>query len=84
MNYHHNFTQLEHHFGRDLWISRNGAIEAIQGQLGLIPGSMGTASYVVEGLGNPLSMNSSPRGEGRNFALDIHSRSASRGDNIAR
>ncbi|MCD1286506.1 MULTISPECIES: RtcB family protein [unclassified Brevibacterium] len=68
INCHHNFTQKEHHFGRNLWISRKGAISAREGQLGLIPGSMGTASYVVEGLGNKMSFNSSPHGAGRNFS----------------
>ena len=46
-------------------MSRKGAIEATPGQPGLIPGSMGTASYVVNGLGNPLSLNSAPHGAGR-------------------
>jgi tRNA-splicing ligase RtcB len=65
---HHNFTQRETHEGVDLWVSRKGAIEAKQGQPGLIPGSMGTASYVVTGLGNPESLNSSPHGAGRAFS----------------
>ena len=65
---HHNFTQHERHFGVDLWVSRKGAIEAKQGQPGLIPGSMGTASYVVTGLGNPESLNSSPHGAGRAYS----------------
>ena len=73
INCHHNFTQRERHFGKQVWVSRKGAIEATAGQPGLIPGSMGTASYVVEGLGNPVSLNSSPHGAGRNF-----SRSAAR------
>jgi tRNA-splicing ligase RtcB len=73
INCHHNFTQQEHHFGKDVWVSRKGAIEARAGKPGLIPGSMGTASYVVEGKGNALSLNSSPHGAGRNF-----SRSAAR------
>ncbi|MFL6095391.1 MAG: RtcB family protein, partial [Blastococcus sp.] len=67
-NCHHNFTQQERHFGVDLWVSRKGAIEAKKGQPGLIPGSMGTASYVVSGLGNPESLNSSPHGAGRAFS----------------
>jgi tRNA-splicing ligase RtcB (3'-phosphate/5'-hydroxy nucleic acid ligase) len=67
-NCHHNFTQQERHFGVDLWVSRKGAIEAKQGQGGLIPGSMGTASYVVSGLGNELSLNSSPHGAGRAYS----------------
>lgn len=56
-----------------VWLSRKGAIDATEGRPGLIPGSMGTASYVVTGLGNPLSLNSSPHGAGREY-----SRSAAR------
>jgi tRNA-splicing ligase RtcB (3'-phosphate/5'-hydroxy nucleic acid ligase) len=67
-NCHHNFTQRETHVGEDLWISRKGAIEARRGQDGLIPGSMGTASYVVTGLGNHESLNSSPHGAGRVYS----------------
>jgi tRNA-splicing ligase RtcB len=73
INCHHNFTQQEKHFGKDVWLSRKGAIEATVGKPGLIPGSMGTASYVVVGKGNPVSLNSSPHGAGRNY-----SRSAAR------
>ncbi|MFC7491276.1 MULTISPECIES: RtcB family protein [unclassified Knoellia] len=68
VNCHHNFTQQEKHWGRQLWVSRKGAIEAKVGQLGLIPGSMGTRSYVVEGLGNAMSLNSAPHGAGRLFS----------------
>ena len=64
----HNYTQQENHRGRNLWISRKGAISARAGQLGLIPGSMGTASYVVRGLGNEMSFNSAPHGAGRNYS----------------
>lgn len=73
VNCHHNFTQQEKHWGRELWVTRKGAIEAREGQAGLIPGSMGTASYVVEGLGNRMSLCSAPHGAGRMF-----SRSAAR------
>ncbi|MFC5503111.1 RtcB family protein [Lysinimonas soli] len=73
VNCHHNFTQLESHFGKDVWLSRKGAISARLGEKGLIPGSMGTASYVVEGLGNAVALESSPHGAGRMF-----SRSAAR------
>lgn len=73
VNCHHNFTEREKHFGKEVWVSRKGAIKADAGTPGLIPGSMGTASYVVTGLGNRLSLNSSPHGAGRN-----HSRSAAR------
>jgi tRNA-splicing ligase RtcB len=65
---HHNYTTLEKHFGKQVWVSRKGAIEARAGQLGLIPGSMGTRSYVVEGLGNRMSLNSSPHGAGREYS----------------
>ncbi|MCL2463597.1 MAG: RtcB family protein [Micrococcales bacterium] len=73
INCHHNFTEHEHHFGKNMWVSRKGAIRAGDGEPGLIPGSMGTASYVVVGRGNPFSLCSAPHGAGRN-----HSRSAAR------
>jgi tRNA-splicing ligase RtcB len=65
LNCHHNFTQQERHRGRDLWITRKGAIKAGVGDLGVIPGSMGTRSYIVEGLGNPASYSSCSHGAGR-------------------
>ena len=65
INCHHNFTESEKHYGKQVWVSRKGAIQADAGRPGLIPGSMGTASYVVEGLGDPQSLNSSPHGAGR-------------------
>jgi tRNA-splicing ligase RtcB len=68
INCHHNFTQRERHDGVDLWVSRKGAIQAKQGQGGLIPGSMGTASYVTTGLGNPLALESAPHGAGRAYS----------------
>lgn len=73
INCHHNFTEKETHFGKSVWVSRKGAIRAREGDAGLIPGSMGTASYVVEGRGNVVSLDSSPHGAGRRF-----SRSAAR------
>jgi tRNA-splicing ligase RtcB len=68
INCHHNFSQRERHFDADLWVSRKGAIQAKRGQPGLIPGSMGTASYVVSGLGNPLALESAPHGAGRVYS----------------
>ena len=68
INCHHNFTREETHFGERVWLSRKGAISARRGELGLIPGSMGTASYVVEGLGNELALQSSPHGAGRAYS----------------
>jgi len=68
INCHHNYTEQERHFGREVWLSRKGAINAEVGRPGLIPGSMGTASYVVEGKGYPPSLNSAPHGAGRRFS----------------
>lgn len=68
INCHHNFTVKEWHYGKSVWVSRKGAIRAERGDPGLIPGSMGTASYVVVGLGNPVSLNSSPHGAGREYS----------------
>ena len=68
INCHHNFTELEHHFHQDVWVSRKGAIRAREGDPGLIPGSMGTASYVVVGTGNPLALDSAPHGAGREYS----------------
>jgi tRNA-splicing ligase RtcB len=73
INCHHNYTEPERHFGEEVWLSRKGAINAESGRPGLIPGSMGTASYVVSGLGNQMALNSAPHGAGREY-----SRSAAR------
>ena len=62
---HHNYASLENHFGRNLWVHRKGATSARVGQIGIIPGSMGTSSYIVAGLGNPESFNSCSHGAGR-------------------
>ena len=68
VNCHHNYTEQERHWGRQVWLSRKGAIDASAGTPGLIPGSMGTASYVVTGTGNRLALNSSPHGAGRGYS----------------
>ena len=73
INSHHNFTQMEHHFGHDVWITRKGAIQAKRGMWAMIPGSMGTRSYIVEGKEHPLSFHSAPHGAGRR-----HSRTKAR------
>jgi tRNA-splicing ligase RtcB len=65
INCHHNFTQPEVHSGRHLWVTRKGAIKADRGDLGVIPGSMGTRSYIVAGKGNPSSWMSCSHGAGR-------------------
>lgn len=68
INCHHNYTEQEHHFGKQVWLSRKGAINAEEGRDGLVPGSMGTASYVVRERGNPLALHSAPHGAGRAFS----------------
>src|SRR5215475_4247175 len=73
VNTHHNYTEQEEHFGQQVWLSRKGAIDASPGRPGLIPGSMGTKSYVVDGRGSRLALNSAPHGAGR-----AYSRSAAR------
>jgi tRNA-splicing ligase RtcB len=65
INCHHNFTQREMHAGRELWITRKGAIKAGADDLGVIPGSMGTRSYIVRGKGNATSWMSCAHGAGR-------------------
>jgi tRNA-splicing ligase RtcB len=68
INSHHNFTQRENHFSENVWITRKGAIEMKEGQKGVIPGSMGTRSYVVSGLENKMAYHSAPHGAGRRFS----------------
>ncbi len=68
INCHHNYTEREHHYGRDVWLTRKGAIRARVGDLGVIPGSMGTKSYIVSGLGNPSSYDSCSHGAGRRLS----------------
>jgi tRNA-splicing ligase RtcB len=68
INCHHNFTQRENHFNKDVWVTRKGAIQARLGQLGIIPGSMGTKSYIIRGKGNELSYSSCSHGAGRRFS----------------
>lgn len=65
INCHHNYVSEESHFGNDVLVTRKGAISAQVGELGIIPGSMGTGSYIVRGLGNPMSFNSASHGAGR-------------------
>lgn len=68
INSHHNFTQEEHHMGNDVWITRKGAVKADVSDRAMIPGSMGTRSYIVTGLGNKMSFCSAPHGAGRRFS----------------
>jgi tRNA-splicing ligase RtcB len=65
VNCHHNYVQKETHFGADVFVTRKGAVSAKQGELGIIPGSMGARSYIVRGKGNPESFESCSHGAGR-------------------
>jgi tRNA-splicing ligase RtcB (3'-phosphate/5'-hydroxy nucleic acid ligase) len=65
---HHNYVAEEVHFGQEVLVTRKGAIRAGKGELGIIPGSMGTRSYVVRGLGNPDSFESASHGAGRRMS----------------
>lgn len=65
INCHHNYATREMHFGEQVWITRKGAVRAGAGELGIIPGSMGTGSFIVEGLGNAESFCSCSHGAGR-------------------
>ena len=65
INIHHNYARLENHFGHNVWVHRKGATSAKEGEIGIIPGSMGTSSYIVEGLGNRESFMSCSHGAGR-------------------
>lgn len=62
---HHNFARMENHFGRNVVIHRKGATSAKKGEVGIIPGDQGSPSYIVEGLGNPVSFSSCSHGAGR-------------------
>lgn len=73
INCHHNYISRESHFGENLWVTRKGAVSAREGQLGIIPGSMGQKSYIVRGKGNAESYCSCSHGAGR-----VYSRTAAR------
>ena len=68
INSHHNFTRQEVHFGELVWVTRKGAIEARKTNWAMIPGSMGTRSYIVVGKEHPMSFHSAPHGAGRRYS----------------
>lgn len=68
INCHHNYVTREFHFNADVYVTRKGAIRAGAGELGIIPGSMGTKSYIVRGMGNPESLCSCAHGAGRRMS----------------
>lgn len=68
VNCHHNYTQREQHGERQVWLTRKGAVDAHEGVRAIIPGSMGTRSYIVRGKGNAAGLCSAPHGAGRRFS----------------
>lgn len=80
LSIHHNYAALETHFGRPVWVHRKGATSARAGQKGIIPGSMGTFSYIVEGLGCPDSFQSCSHGAGRRMGRNDACRRLSQAD----
>lgn len=84
INVHHNYARMEHHFGQNVMVHRKGATSAKAGELGLIPGSQGTASYVVSGLGNPESFQSCSHGAGRKMGRKQACRELSLADEVKR
>lgn len=68
VNAHHNYAAIEHHYGKNVWVHRKGAIRARKGELGIVPGAMGSYSYIVEGLGNEESFMSCSHGAGRKMS----------------
>lgn len=68
VNCHHNYVQREHHFGKDVLVTRKGAVSAREGELGIIPGSMGAKSFIVRGKGNADSFHSCSHGAGRTMS----------------
>lgn len=68
VNCHHNYAAREHHFGSNVIVTRKGAVRAREGDYGIIPGSMGTRSYIVKGKGNPDSFCSCSHGAGRRMS----------------
>lgn len=74
INCHHNYATVEEHFDSKVWITRKGAVSAREGQLGIIPGSMGAKSFIVRGKGNPLSYCSCSHGAGRRHSRGMAKR----------
>jgi tRNA-splicing ligase RtcB (3'-phosphate/5'-hydroxy nucleic acid ligase) len=80
----HNYARKEEHFGEEVYVHRKGATSAAKGETGIIPGSQGTSSYIVEGLGNPLSFMSCSHGAGRKMGRKEAQRSLNLEDEISK
>ena len=74
INCHHNYVSREHHYGENVFVTRKGAVSARAGELGIIPGSMGAKSFIVEGKGNPESFCSCSHGAGRKMSRTVAER----------
>jgi tRNA-splicing ligase RtcB len=83
VNCHHNYVSREHHYGEDVLVTRKGAVSARQGELGIIPGSMGERSFIVRGLGNPESFHSCSHGAGRAMSRTEAKRRFSLAEHVA-
>jgi tRNA-splicing ligase RtcB (3'-phosphate/5'-hydroxy nucleic acid ligase) len=83
VNCHHNYVEREHHYGKNVWVTRKGAVRARQGDFGIIPGSMGARSYIVRGLGNSESFHSSSHGAGRAMSRSAAKRKFTLDDHVA-
>jgi len=83
VNCHHNYAEIEEHFGRRLWITRKGAVSARRDELGIIPGSMGTRSFIVRGKGHAASYRSCSHGAGRTMSRSEARRRFTRADVVA-
>ena len=80
---HHNYIAKEHHFGADCYVTRKGAVRAQAGDYGIIPGSMGAASFIVRGKGNADSFQSCSHGAGRVMSRTKAKKSFTVDDHIA-
>ena len=83
VNCHHNYVAREHHYGKDVLVTRKGAVRARKGDLGIIPGSMGARSFIVRGLGNAESFDSCSHGAGRTMSRNEARRRFTVADHVA-
>jgi tRNA-splicing ligase RtcB len=82
VNCHHNYISKENHFGENVFVTRKGAVRAREGDLGIIPGSMGTGSFIVRGLGNHESFCSCSHGAGRRMSRNAARKAITLDDHI--
>jgi len=83
VNCHHNYVSREKHFGKDVFLTRKGAVSAKDGELGIIPGSMGAKSFIVRGRGNPDSFCTCSHGAGRAMSRNEAKRRFTIADHVA-